>query len=72
MLQHCLGKKNALGVGGGVDKVALIKSLIYARKKRHAEGAGLPSSAEKSELIIYAKLTGVRHGVFGIKIGFNF
>ncbi len=29
--QHCLGKESALGSGGGVEKVALIKSLIYAR-----------------------------------------
>jgi hypothetical protein len=25
---HCLGKESALGVGGGVERVALIKSLI--------------------------------------------
>ncbi len=30
-MQHCLGKESALGAGGGVEKVALIKSLIYAR-----------------------------------------
>jgi len=29
--QHCLGKESALGVGGGVERVALIKSLIYVR-----------------------------------------
>jgi len=29
--QHCLGKESALGVGGGVERVVLIKSLIYAR-----------------------------------------
>ena len=31
--QHYLGKENALGVGGGVERerVALIKSLIYMR-----------------------------------------
>ncbi len=29
--QHCLGKESALGVGGGVERVALIKSLIYMR-----------------------------------------
>jgi len=29
--QHCLGKDSALGAGGGVERVALIKSLIYAR-----------------------------------------
>jgi len=28
---HCLGKESALGAGGGVERVALIKSLIYAR-----------------------------------------
>jgi len=37
-----LGKKNALGAG----RVVLIKSLIYARKKERALGAGLPNSAE--------------------------
>ena len=26
--QHYLGKKNALGAGGGVERAALIKSLI--------------------------------------------
>jgi len=30
--QHCLGKESALGAG----RVALIKSLIYARKKERA------------------------------------
>ncbi len=31
-MQHSLGKESALGVGeGGVGRVALIKSLIYAR-----------------------------------------
>ncbi len=29
--QHCLGKESALGAGGGVERVALIKSLIYTR-----------------------------------------
>ncbi len=29
--QHCLGKESALGVGEGVERVGLIKSLIYAR-----------------------------------------
>ena len=53
--QHCLGKENAVGVGGGVERVALIKSLIYKRKKEHAYGAGLPSSAEKSQLIMIYK-----------------
>jgi len=28
---HCLGKESALGAIGGVERVALIKSLIYAR-----------------------------------------
>ncbi len=30
-MQYCLGKESALGEGGGVERVALIKSLIYAR-----------------------------------------
>jgi hypothetical protein len=34
--QHCLGKENALGAEGGGERVALIKSLIYMRKKIHA------------------------------------
>ncbi len=38
-----LGKESALGAGGGVERVALIKSLIYTRRK---ELAGLPNSAE--------------------------
>ena len=30
--QHCLGKESStLGAGGGVERVALIKSLIYVR-----------------------------------------
>ncbi len=29
--QHCLGKESALGVGGGVERVTLIKTLIYVR-----------------------------------------
>ncbi len=30
--QHCLRKESALGAGaGGVERVALIKSLIYPR-----------------------------------------
>ncbi len=29
--QHYLGKENALGVGGGVERVALIKSFNLAR-----------------------------------------
>jgi hypothetical protein len=47
-MQHCLGRENALGAGGGVERVVLIKSLTYTRKKERALGAGLPSSAEKS------------------------
>jgi len=35
-MQHCFGKKSALGAGGGVERVALIKSLIYARRKERA------------------------------------
>ncbi len=27
-IQHCLGKESALGAGGGVERVVLIKSLI--------------------------------------------
>ena len=46
VLQYCLGKESALGAGGGVERVALIKSLIYARYKECAYGTGLPSSAE--------------------------
>jgi len=30
-MQHCLGKESALGAAGGVERVALIISLIYAR-----------------------------------------
>ena len=30
-MQHCLGKESALGVRGGVERVVLITSLIYAR-----------------------------------------
>ncbi len=35
-MQHCLGKESTLGAGGGVERVALIKSLIYTRKKECA------------------------------------
>ncbi len=35
-MQHCLGKESALRAEGGVERVALIKSLIYAGKKEHA------------------------------------
>jgi len=34
--QHCLGKEIALGARGGVERVALIISLIYARWKECA------------------------------------
>ncbi len=34
--QHCLGKKSALGARGGVEREALIKSLINARGKECA------------------------------------
>ncbi len=30
-MQHSLGKGSALGAIGGVERVALIKSLIYVR-----------------------------------------
>jgi len=30
-MQHCFGKESAREVGGGVERVALIKSLICAR-----------------------------------------
>jgi len=30
-MQHCLGKESAIGAGGGVERVALIKSLIYVK-----------------------------------------
>jgi len=29
--QHCFGKESALGARGGVERDALIKSLIYVR-----------------------------------------
>ena len=29
--QHCLGKESALGMGGRVERLVLIKSLIYSR-----------------------------------------
>ncbi len=29
--QHCMGKESALGARGGIERVGLIKSLIYAR-----------------------------------------
>ncbi len=37
-----LGNERARGAG----RMALIKSIIYARKKECAYGAGLPNSAE--------------------------
>jgi hypothetical protein len=30
-IQHCLGKESALGAGGGVERLVLIKNLIYER-----------------------------------------
>jgi len=35
-MQHCLGKESALGARGGLERVALIKSLIYTRWKERA------------------------------------
>ncbi len=35
-MQHCLGKESALGAEGEVERVALIKSLIYTRQKECA------------------------------------
>jgi len=35
-MQHCFGKESALGAGGGEERVALIKSFIYARRKECA------------------------------------
>jgi len=35
-----LGKESALGAGGGVERVALIKSLIYARRKSALRAQG--------------------------------
>ncbi len=32
-MHHCLGKKSALVAEGGVERAALSKSLIYAKKK---------------------------------------
>ncbi len=31
--QQCLGKESVVGAGGGVVRVALFKSLIYANRK---------------------------------------
>ncbi len=51
-----LGMERALGAG----RVALIKSLIYARKKECTYGAGLPNSAEiVSWYMQYAFLFGI-------------
>jgi len=41
-MPHCFGKGSALLAG----RVTQIKSLIYARKKESAKGAGLSNSAE--------------------------
>jgi len=30
-MHHCFGKESVLGAGGGVERVTLFKSLIYAR-----------------------------------------
>ncbi len=38
--QHCLGKKSALGVGGGEERVALIKSLILQDKENALRAQG--------------------------------
>jgi len=35
-MQHCFGNESALGARGGVERDALIKSLIYARRKEYA------------------------------------
>jgi len=58
-----LGKESAIGARGWSRRVALIKSLIYARKKRHAYGTGLPSSAEKSQLILSFFLSFLRESL---------
>jgi hypothetical protein len=39
-MQHCFGKESALGAGGGGERVALIKSLIYARRKNEKRVQG--------------------------------
>jgi hypothetical protein len=41
-----MGKENAWEVRGGVVRVALIKSLMYAKRKRVALEARLPNWAE--------------------------
>ncbi len=56
-MQHCLGKENALGAGGGVEKSSANYKFNLARQRKHAQGAGLPSSAEKSQLIIGEEIT---------------
>ncbi len=38
-MQHYCGKESAGEVGWGRKRLALIKGLIYARKKRRAWGA---------------------------------
>ncbi len=35
-MQHCLGKESALRVEGGVEKVVLIKSLIFLSDRKNA------------------------------------
>jgi len=41
-----LEKESALGAGGGVERVALIKSLIYVKRKNALRAQGCQSSAE--------------------------
>jgi hypothetical protein len=38
--QHYLGKENTLGAGGGVERVALIKSLILRDKENALRAQG--------------------------------
>ncbi len=46
MRRSIIGKENAWEARGGVERVALIKSLIYVRQKEYAEDTGLPNQAE--------------------------
>ncbi len=46
MRHSIMGKENAWEARGGVERVALIKSLIYARWKRVALEVQLPNWAE--------------------------
>ncbi len=39
-MQYCLGKENALGAGGGVERAALIKSLISQDRKNVLRAQG--------------------------------